>query len=184
MGIEELKNQIMEEANKKVEGMLKKSKEEAEKTLAETNKDLKKHEENSRLNAEKMIQTAERKELAAGEFEGKKSLLDKKKEIIDLVVDEAKKELQKQKTSQKKALLQKLLKQAKKEIKVKRVIVDIKDKSLIKEKGVKVTTETLSGGLIAETDDGKIIVDMSFDTLLQQAKEENLQELSEVLFHE
>ncbi|MDP7116426.1 MAG: V-type ATP synthase subunit E family protein [Candidatus Woesearchaeota archaeon] len=182
MGIEELKQQLLKEAEQKAKTQEVEAEKQAKQIAESTAGEAKSYAEEMKRNAETMLATAEKKELAAAEFEGKKGLLDKKKEIIDRVVEQAKQDLQELPSAQRKKMVQTLLSKAKKEIPVKHVYLDKKDMSLVKEKGIKVSVESMVGGLIAETDDGKIIVDLRFETLLEQTRDVNLQKLGEVLF--
>ncbi|MEK6876839.1 MAG: V-type ATP synthase subunit E family protein, partial [Nanoarchaeota archaeon] len=49
-------------------------------------------------------------------------------------------------------------------------------------KGFKAESSDITGGLIAENADGTVRVDYSFDTMLQNVKENELQKISKILF--
>ena len=182
MGLEEVKKQIIEEAQKKAQDMASEASAEAKRILAYADKEVRHYEKELKANSEKMLAAQERKELAAAEFDGRRAILDKKKGMIDRAIDEAKNELKKLPAEQRKKLISKLLEKAKSEIAVKRVYLNKKDNSYVKEKGITVKEKEMVGGLIAETGDGRISVDYSFEETLNEVKEAHLQELSEVLF--
>ncbi len=184
MGLDEVRKQIIEEAEQQTRLLLQDAHTESARIMSEAERGIKQYEKELRANAEKLIVTAERKELAAAEFEGKRMLLDKKKEMINKVIEEAKKELKHLHAEQRKAAVTKLLNMAKQEIEVKKVYINERDISYIKEKGIVTKEREMLGGLIAETSDGKISVDFSFETLLDEIKQTHLQQLSGVLFNE
>ena len=184
MGIEEVTNKIKEEAKKQADHLLSLADAEAKRIEKETLHEIEDYEKKLRENAEQKIARERRKALAAAEFEGKRAVLDRKTEIVDAVMAEATKEIQKMHAGERKAVLQKLLKDAGKEFPIARVHVNAKDKALVKEllKGVDVVERNILGGVIAESKDGKVRVDLSFETLLEQLRQEHLGELSRVLF--
>ena len=182
MGLNEVKKQIIEEAEKQAKLLTQDAQSEIKLITADAEREVKSYEKELRSNSDKMLAAVERKELAAAEFEGKRAMLDKKKEIIEGAMDAARSELKKLSADSRKKLIKELLEQAKKEIEVKKVYLNKKDKSYIKEKGITVKDKEMLGGLIAETSDGKISVDLSYEEMLMQIKEKYLQELSGVLF--
>ena len=182
MGLEEVKKQLLEEAQKKAQEIASDASAEANRIIMEADKEVRQYEKELRANAEKMLEAQERKELAAAEFDGRRVTLDMKKEMIERVIEEAKKELKKLPAEQRKKLIARLLEKANEEIAVKKVYLNSKDKSYVKEKGIVVKEKEMTGGLIAETGDGRISVDYSFEEKLSEIKEAYLQELSEVLF--
>ncbi len=182
MGVPELRKQLLDEAEQQAKALREEAQRETKKIESGIDTELKQHASQLQANAQKMILATERKEIAAGHFEGKKTVLDMKKQIISRVIEEAAQELQKMQAAERKKFLQRLLGNARKEIAVKKICVSEKDRAALKEKGITVRTAPITGGLIAETADGKIIVDLSVATLLQQLKDTYLQELSEVIF--
>lgn len=183
MGLNEVKKQIVEDAEHQAKLLMQAAQAEGQHAAMDAEKDVQRHEKELRDNAEKMLAAVERRELAAAEFEGKRALLDKKKELIQHVMEKAMDDLKKLPSEERKTMIGELLGKAQHEIEVTTVYVNRQDKSLVKEKGVTIKEKNITGGLIAETADGKISVDLSFEALLEQIKDEHLQELSEVLFH-
>lgn len=187
MGIAEVQRQIIEDAEKQAKETLQAAQAEAQKVQADTEKEVLKYEAELRVTRDKMLSAAEKKELAAAEFDGKRLMLDKKKELIQKAVNEARAQLQGLSGDARRQLIERLLAEAKREIDVKVIYANqqdkpLLDKLLLKEKGIAVKEKNVSGGIIAETADGKISVDLSFDMLLQETKERYIQQISEVLF--
>jgi V/A-type H+/Na+-transporting ATPase subunit E len=182
MAIEDVKKQIVSEAEKQAQQLEEDAKLEAQRIEADVKRDLDEHKKELKENAEQMLTTLERRELATADFEGRRMILDKKREIIERVLEEAKKELAEQSAAKRKEFLAQLLKKAEQEIDVKTVYVDKKDKTAITDKKAKVKEADINGGLIAETEDGKVSVNLTVDALLEQVRDEHLQKLGEVLF--
>ncbi len=182
MGLQEVKKKIVEEAERQAKLLLADADTEAKKIERAAKEEVEKYKSELQQNAETMLKTAERKEHAAAEFEGKRILLDTKKALIEQVMGETTQRLQKLPSAERNKLLEKLMKKAAHEIDIKKVYVNEKDGAAAKSKGIAVEKKAMLGGLIAETEDGKISVDFSFETLLEQLKHEHLREIGEVLF--
>ncbi|MBS3175803.1 hypothetical protein J4457_01050 [Candidatus Woesearchaeota archaeon] len=184
MALEDVKKQIVEEAQEHAEHLLKEAKKEAEHILKETERELSSYKDELSQNAEKLLVSFEKKELASAEFDGKRSLLDKKRELINKVIEDALHDLQKQSAAERRKLISMLLNRARKELDVKRVYTNKQDSGFIKEKNIQVKVGDIAGGIIAESADGTVSIDLSFETLLQQIRENSLMELNEALFNE
>ncbi|MBI4153198.1 hypothetical protein HY497_01625 [Candidatus Woesearchaeota archaeon] len=182
MGLEDVKKKIVEEAERQAKLIMGDADAEIKKIESSAKKEVEEYENQLKRNADGMLNTAERKEHAAAEFEGKRMLLDAKKAALEKVVQEARKRLQKLSSAERKQLVEQLMKKAEREIDVKTVYVNAKDMPAVKGKSVTVVQKDMLGGLIAETDDGKISIDFSFETLLEQIQHEHLREISGVLF--
>lgn len=187
MALNDVKDKIIEEAQHRAQQSVREADEEAKKLHDGVQCELLDYEERLKANADRMIEAAERREIAAAEFEGKRLLLDKRREIIIDVVKSAEKHLQTMSDAERSKLLAKLLKQAQSEIAVKRIMVSAKDIALVQKMNVAsmsigAVKSDLKGGLIAENEDGTIRVDYSFDSMLSNIAQHYLRELNEVLF--
>ena len=182
MGLTEVKNQIVDEARKQRELLLLSAEEESRKLLHEAQKQVDIYEHDAQTHAQKMITAVERRELAAADFDGRRLLLDKKKEIMNRVLILTKEELAHISSEQRKKIIEKLLIYAKKDIDVGTIYVNKADKDHIKDKSITIKTSDIIGGLVAETGDGRVSLDLSFDSALASVREKYLQELSGVLF--
>lgn len=184
MAIEDVTNKIKEEAQKLVQQLLSQADAEAQRIENETQREIDDYQKKLRENAEQMIAKERRKALASAEFEGKRLLLDRKTGIVDAVMADVAKEVQKLPAAERRAVLQKLLKEVSNEIDVQKVHINPKDKTTVRDAlgGVTVVEQEMLGGVIAESKDGRVRVDMSFEAILEQLREEHLGELSRVLF--
>ena len=183
MGIVEIKAHIAEEARTQAQALVNEATIEAERILASATRDLAQHEKQLADHMGTVIAAAQRREIAAAEFEGRRMLFDSKKNVFDLVVAQARNELINLDADKRKLNLAHLWMRAQKEIAVKIVHVAHCDQNF-KQKGVTVDVKDIVGGLIAETDGGRISVDLSFDSRLAELRDMMLPELSKVLFYE
>lgn len=78
------------------------------------------------------------------------------------------------------AYINNLLEKAKNDIEVAKVYCNKNDASMVK--GFKAESAGIIGGIIAENNDGTVRVDYSFDALLQAIKENELQNINQILF--
>ena len=69
---------------------------------------------------------------------------------------------------------------AKNDIEVAKIYCNKKDLKVLKD--FKAEAADITGGLIAENKEGTVRVDYSFDTMLQNIKENELQSINKVLF--
>jgi len=184
MALNDVKDKILEEAQERAKQLHQEAEEEVQKLHDSVDHELQDYEKKLRVNAQRMVESSEKREIAAAEFEGKRLLLDKRKELISAVIRAAEKKLVDMSDAQRSQLLGKLLKNAQKEISVKRVFVNENDVQLLQKHatGLDVMKRDMDGGLITENSDGTIRVDYSFDTMLTDIRQRYIREISEVLF--
>lgn len=182
MGLQDVKKRIVEEAETQAKLLMSSADAELKNIEGSVKKEVQEYESELKRNAEILVNRAERKEHAAAEFEGKRMLLDVKKAAIETVMQEARKRLQKLSSVERKELVEQLMNKAGKEIDVKKVYVNAKDMPTLKGRSITIVEKSMLGGLIAETGDGEISIDFSFEMLLEQLQQEHLREISEVLF--
>jgi len=130
------------------------------------------------------IEQLGRQMLSSAELESKKIVLSKKKEILDKVFAESLASLESASADVKKKQYKKMVEAAKK-------VID--NPKAYCAKGETVTAEdigvsklekvnTISGGLILESKDGTIQVDMQYKTILQTLWDREMKSLSDILF--
>jgi V/A-type H+-transporting ATPase subunit E len=184
MAIEDVKQQLLSEAEAKAKKIVAEADTQVEASTKQIEEEVKTYESHLQKQNEDMLTLHKRKELAQAEFDGKKLLLDAKKELVDQTMEKVQHMLEQLPPAKRKKLNEALLKEASKEITVKQVILAKKDLRTVSKAGIKKITGDITGGLIAETADGKILVDLSVESMLEQIRAEKLQEVSEVLFGE
>ncbi len=180
MGLEALKEEILNSAKEQANSLIAEARKEANRIMKEAEKKIEEMKEKSDIETKKMLDTIKRQELASAELENKKILLEAKKQIIESVFIEAKKRLENLDDKKRESYLKKLLEKAKNDIEIEYVYCNKKDTKFLK--GFNVEIANIIGGLIAENKERTIRVDYSFETLLQGIKENELQNINKLLF--
>lgn len=125
-----------------------------------------------------------RQELSSAELESKKIVLSKKKEILAAAFDEALADLENAPAKTKKEQYKKMVDSAKKVISD--PVAYCAKGETVKAADIGVSTlnklDTITGGLILESKDGLVQVDMQYRTLLQTVWDREMKGLSNILF--
>lgn len=183
MGLEQVKNEILGNANEEAKRIAEAGKREAEEIMRKADGEIEKSRKSAEDDTRKLIEAMERKAISSAEFDVKKMKLDRKKDIIDRVFGNVKKDLGSLGEKDREAGIRSLLAKAKKEIEVKYVHASPKDKSLIGKIPNVVYKETdIMGGIVAETQDLSLCVDFSYDAMLDEVRKKHLQEIAKILF--
>lgn len=181
MGLIDLKDEIINEANKNADELLKKAEGEAKEIAKKAEQEAKELHNKAEQEAEDEIVQLGKKEIASATLEARRIIFDKKKGLIGEVFESARKNLASLPKVQKQAIINSLLKKAAKEIDIATVYCSKQDKALVNGTFA-VLEEEISGGIIAENSDGTVRIDHSYDTLLDTIKESNLQDIASSLF--
>jgi V/A-type H+/Na+-transporting ATPase subunit E len=179
MGFEELKKKVLKEAEKEEEKLLNEAEKEKKRIEKEAQEEIDLFKRKIEDETEKEINLLKRRELASANLEVKKRSLKAKEDIIDLVFLNLRKDLSKKLSqSERKKLLNNLLKLAENQIEVGIIYCNKEDVKLI---GKDCKTQDILGGIIAETKDGSVRLDYSFETLIEGIREKYIAEITEVL---
>lgn len=182
MGLEQLKKEILDKAQREAAAMVREAEREADSILAGAKMKAREYEKEAEVKHTTLLEDIEKGELANARFEARKLLLDEKKTFIEQAFTEVEKALAVLPEKKREALIMDFLSQAKKEIQVRCVYANAKDRKLVEKSGFLFKERDLLGGIIAETMDGTISVDLSFEEMLRQLKEHKLQEIAQRLF--
>ncbi len=184
MGLEEVKQDILAAAGREAQRIIDEGNAEAAQLKKEAEKTVEAYRVKRAEDSQRIAQQLERRELAQADFDVKKRMLDKKKEMVERAFAEAEKTLAAESGAARTVVLKKLLAKARKDIPVGSVSVNSKDKKLIKQLAGKLTIKekSIEGGLIAETADGTVSVNYTYEHFLAEIQEKNLQELNTILF--
>ncbi len=133
-----------------------------------------------REQAVELIERRRNREISSANLEVKRAILNAKKELLDKVYDEAVGVLASLPESERETIIKKLLES---QTESTRVFSNTNDESLVKrisrlEYG---GTIPCSGGIMLENEDGTVIRDLTFDTLLKSVREKSLKQLREIL---
>ena len=184
MALDSVTKDIMDSANASVAAIEAERDAEVAKIMAETDSvisDMKKKEDKRRKEA---VEQLGRQMLSSAELESKKIILSKKKEILDKAFAESLASLESASAATKK-------KQYKKMVDAVKMVTD--DPKAYCSKDEKMTAEDIgvsklekvseiTGGLILESEDGTVQVDMQYKTILQTVWDREMKVLSDILF--
>ena len=180
MGLEAVKEEVIRAAKEQETAMIAEARKEASKLTREAEKKAEDAKQKSEEETKKMIDTIKKQAIASAELEAKKMLLEAKKQQIENVFTEAKKRLENLDDKKKEAFIKKLVDRAKKEVEVDMVYCSRKDLKFVK--GANAEPINILGGLIAENKEKTIRVDYSFETMLDEIKESEMQNINKLLF--
>ncbi|MFC1690794.1 V-type ATP synthase subunit E family protein [Nanoarchaeota archaeon] len=181
MGLEKVKDEILNNADKNAQSIIAEGLKEADLVLSELGDKTKELEEKTQGEIKNLLAAVERRDIASAKFEAKRMILDKKKELIDEAFEKAKQNIANLESGKNRQIVKDLIKKAKLELPdIKTIYANKKDKANVT--GLNFREIDIIGGIIAENSDASIRVDYSFDTLLEDMKEKELQNISEMLF--
>lgn len=180
MGLETVKEEILNSAKEQANSLIAEARKEANRTAKEAEKKIEGMQQKTDADAKRMMELIKKQELASAELENKKMILEAKKQIIEAAFAEARKKLENLDDKKTEAYIKKLLEKAKNDIEVAHVYCNKKDAKFLKE--FRAETAGMIGGLIAENKEKTIRVDYSFETILQGIKENELQNMNKLLF--
>jgi len=180
MGLEAVKEEILNSAKEQANSMIAEARKEADRITKETEKKIEEMQGRSEAEIKRAFDMIKKQESASAELENKKMLLEAKKQIIESAFAEARKKLENLDDKKREAIMKKLLEKAKSEIEAAKIYCNKKDAKFVK--GIDVQSGNIIGGLIAENKDGTVRIGYSFETMLQSIKESELQNISKVLF--
>jgi len=180
MGIEVVREDILNKAKEQSAGIIAQARKESDKIMKESLIKVEEMKVRTEEEIKKILEMIKKQELASAELESKKMVLEAKKQIIENVFIEVRKKLEAFDDKKRETYIKKLLEKAKKDIEVEYVYCAKRDVKFLKE--LKSENADMICGLIAENKEKNIRVDYSFDTMLQNLKENELQIINKILF--
>lgn len=180
MGLENVKDEIIKTARSKAEEVISEGRKEADRLMRQAEEKINQHREE--LNAKlKQTETAiKNKEIAFSELEIKKMFLEEKKKAIEGVFEGVRKKLSALDTKKREEHIKKLLGEAQKELDVKHVYCNARDKGFVE--GFDVEETEILGGIIAENEQKDLRVDYSYEMLLDNIREKHMSKIGKILF--
>jgi len=141
-----------------------------------------KEKEDKRLKEE--VERLKRQELSSAELESKKIVLSKKKEILAKAFESVLTDLESAPRDVKLGQYKKMVKSAKSIIDKPKAVMSSKDDFTASELGVKSVKKDarIRAGLILQSEDDTVEVDMQYETILQTIWNRELKALSDILF--
>ena len=187
MGLEEVVAEINNKANSDAAAILKEGRAMAAQILGNAEKEAKEKKAAAAADLENVKSASERKELADAELKCKKQIQDTKKELIFAAYGGAKAKISAMGERERAKILEQLFERSEKQLDgIGAVYVSHADMklaaSIFKQKKVSVHERNILGGRVAESRDGKILVDYSFDSIVGSMKESMIKDVSRTLF--
>lgn len=129
-------------------------------------------------------ETLARQERSSADLESKKLVLSKKKEILAEAFEAALEQLENMPADKKLAYYKAMVASAKTIVNEPKAVMSEKDNFSAADLGVKAVEKSasVSSGLLLQSEDGKVEIDMQFRVLLQNIWDSNLKQLSDILF--
>lgn len=182
MGLQEVKNSILESANRQAKEIIEQANKDAAQIEQQTKQQLAEFEQKYAYELSEAGKNLEKIKLAAVNSEGNHIVLKKKKEIIDKAFDLALKQAIAQ--AQKNSYVKKLLEKAKKELEIKYVYCNKQDIRSINgfNYDFNCTATEITAGIIVENADKSIRLDYSFETVFDTLNGKILQDVAKKLF--
>ena len=184
MGLEEVVEEILNNAKQKADKIKTNAKKESRNILSNTEREIKALRQKWAAENRKLEEEIRRKRLAAAKLEASKLIMNTKKEIIEDVMKGLIERLKNLERRDKDKLVSSLARIAKSEIEVATVYCNKDELELIEKhfKGVRIKPIECEGGFIAENEDGTVSVDMRYATLLEKVKKDIIREIGSKLF--
>lgn len=183
MTLETVQQEIETEAQRQATALLKTAAADAKNILAKAKEEVTQYEREALEHEKSLEETTARKLIAAARFEAQRVIQQKRNELVAEVLQSVRQKLLNLPVDKKKQFLHALVTQAKQELADVAVIyANSNDLKLINFKTVK--EAKIEGGIIAESSDGTISIDLSIQELLLNLKNKEIVQISGELFHE
>ena len=130
------------------------------------------------------VGTLARQERSSAELESKKVVLSKKKEVLNRAFEAALANLESMPADKKLAYYKAMVASAKDIIPEPKAVLSVNDKFTAKDLGVSAVEQSpkVRSGIILQSEDGKVEVDMQFSVLLKGVWDSNIREITDILF--
>ena len=182
MGLEHVKQEIIDYADAEAKKIIADAKAEAKKELEHSQTLIDTFEKEVETTLKKEMTALEKKYYASMKMQAKKILFQQKKDILAEVFADARLSLQKISQEERSTMLRMLFDKANKQCTAARVYCAKQDVALVKKFSKHVLPQDMIGGLIVESQDESVRIDYTFDSLLRALEEKKLQEVAAILF--
>ncbi len=184
MALENVVKDIMEAAEAQAAALRSEGEAEAAKLLAEADESVSELKEKEGKRLEETIGRLHRQELSSAELESKKIVLSKKKEILDRSYEETLAALLASDAKAKKKYYGMMVDAAKQVLENPKAYCPPGEAKNLKGLDVSEAVEdpAIEGGLVLESADGSVQLDMQFGSILRSVWENEMKALSDILF--
>ncbi len=160
------------------------AKAEADRILADATAKVTELEEKEAKKRDEEVERLKRQELSSAELESKKIVLAKKKEVLAKAFDQTLSDLENAPVDKKLEQYKAMVKKVKDVIPNPTAIMSVNDDFTAEQLGVTkvLKDERVAGGLILQSEDGQVEVDMQYSTILQSIWNREIKTVSNLLF--
>ena len=181
MGLEKIREEILHKADAAEKEILVEAEAKVSSIKSSTASQLRQLEIEAAKKLEAETKNLENRENSLANMESRKMLFETRKNMIDKAYGEAFSKIRNMPDKDREGIIKKLIDAAKKEIDVDVVYVNEKDRKYCKGEA-KIKEIQADGGIICETKDGNIRVNLTFEALFADLREKTSREVSEILF--
>ena len=182
MGMEELQHEILSDAEYESAAIITGAKKEAARIINQAEAEADQLANAKDMEVKATIEAIRRQSSANNQLEEKKIMMDAAKSSIDRTFNEAKKVIESLPEADRKRHVLALLKNASSQMDIGIVFCNSKDKQYVT--GLEAKASQILGGIIVESKDGKVMLDYSYDTMLESIGEKDVQQISSILMKE
>lgn len=186
MSLEKVSDEIVLEAKKEAEKIKDEARREAERIILSAKNTIEEKRKQAEAETEGIIDAMMKKELSSAKLEEKRLVLDAKKAAIEKTYAGMDKTVAGMDRKAKEKIYSALIQKARREIEPAYICASGEDADMVKKiaEGMQVLKESMLGGLVFESADKKVRLDMSFDSALAGVKSGEIKETSKILFGE
>lgn len=183
MGLDDVLEDVRQRGERRAEEIRQEAEDEAEAILEEAEQQAQQTLEQAKEQAEADAEPLRRQELLSAEIEAKKQRLEAEREAMDAVRDRARDLLRDLPEDRRLELIEALVDRVGEDLDDPVIYAAEPDVDLVKKvaperfEGV----EEIWGGIVAESADGQVRVDYSFETLLDEVWDDHVDEVSDIL---
>lgn len=183
MGLEDVLASIRDRGQRKAEEIIDEAEQEAERLLEEAREEADAKRDEARERAEADVDPLRRRELLGAEIEAKKLRLDAQRQAMESVRTRARELLEELPDKERAALLEALVARVHDELASPRIYAATRDADLVEAAAgdAFAGTRDIWGGVVGESKDGTVLVDHSFETLLDEVWQDSSHDVAERL---
>lgn len=183
MGLDNVLQSIRKRGQRRAEQIKEEAKANADELLAEASQEAEAKLEEAKEAARRDAEPLRRREVLSAEIEAKKQRLEAERSAMQSVRDRAKELLADLSADERTELLGVLVEQVESDLDDPRIYAATDDAEIVEDlAGDRFAgTEPIWGGIVAESADGEVRVDYSFETLLDETWQDAMDEVAETL---
>ena len=176
--------EILKTAEDEVSRIKAEAQAEAEKILSDASSKVAELEQKEAKKRDEEVERLKRQEISSAELESKKIVLAKKKEVLAKAFDQTLSDLENAPAEKKLEQYRAMVKKVKDIIPNPKAIMSVNDNFTAEQLGVSSVTkdERVAAGLILQSEDGQVEVDMQYSTILQSIWNREIKTVSSILF--